>query len=161
LKDDPRARIYLSIHHRSPEYKEKLTPALKLLARWIKEHGIRAACYHSDTYWRRQYKGFGATMTPYDDGRPRESWQKCLARYCPQLFEGRIYKCGPLAYLPMQDAKYHLSDLWRPYLAYQPLDPGCSDEELRAFFAREEEPYCGMCPANPETFALRDPTLRP
>lgn len=68
--------------------------------------------------------------------------------------EGKIWKCGPLAYLPMQNAKHGLSGQWEPYLRYEAIDAGCSDEELRAFLAREEESYCGMCPANPEKFDL-------
>lgn len=160
LRDDPDAILYLSIHHRSAEYLEKIKPALELLSGWVREHGIRAGYYESETFWRRQYRGFGAQMSPFDDGRPRESWERCLSKHCPQLFEGRIWKCAPLAYLPMQAARYSLSDSWRPYLNYQPLAADCSDEELREFFAREDETYCGMCPANSERFELPNPLVR-
>ena len=84
----------------------------------------------------------------------------CPARTCPQLFEGAIWKCAPLAYLPMQDRKYGLSEKWAPYLGYRPLAPDCSDAELAAFFAREDEPACGMCPARPERFAPAFPLPR-
>jgi hypothetical protein len=93
-------------------------------------------------------------MRPYADGRPRESWQRCKAKDCPQLFEAKIWKCSPLAYLRMQHAKVGLSAEWQPYLDYPPLEPGCSDEELREFFGREDEPYCAMCPAEPEPFRI-------
>jgi hypothetical protein len=92
-------------------------------------------------------------MEPFDDRQPRESWANCPAR-CPQLFEGRIWKCAPLAYLGMQDRKYGLSEAWRPYLDYAPLEPGAGDSEVRRFFARREEPQCGMCSARPERFDL-------
>jgi hypothetical protein len=73
------------------------------------------------------------------------------------LLDGAIFKCGPIAYLPMQDAKYKLAAPWRPYLDYQPLAAGCSDAAIAEYFAREEEPICAMCPAAPQRFALPSP----
>jgi hypothetical protein len=57
----------------------------------------------------------------------------------------------------LQHTTYPLSEKWQPYLDYQPLAPGCSDDELAEFLGREEESYCGMCPANPEKFKLPVP----
>jgi hypothetical protein len=154
LSADRNAEVRLSLHHDAPEYREKLAPVLKLLRGWERDHGIRVNYYGSFRQWTRRYRGFGAAMEPFNDGQPRRSWEVCPARNCRQLFEGRIWKCGPIAYLRLQDAKYHLSEQWEPYLRYAPLEPDCADEELREFFAREEEACCGMCPANPEKFAL-------
>jgi len=125
-----------------------------LVKGWERDPGVRVVYYRSFANWTRRYRGHGAAMEPFADGEPRQSWEKCPARICRQLHEGKIWKCGPLAYLPMQDAKHHLSQQWAPYLSYQPLEAGCSDAELLEFLAREEESYCGMCPANPEKFEL-------
>jgi hypothetical protein len=157
LKRDPNACIYLSIHHDGPEYEEKLRPILELLRSWVRDYGIRVEFYQSFKNWTRRYQGSGNTMEPFRDGQPRQSWEHCPAKYCPQLFEGKIWKCAPLAYLKLQDAKYRLSDSWKPYLQYQPLEPGCTDEQLAEFFLCEEEPSCGMCPANPVRFKLPMP----
>lgn len=157
LQRDPDACIYLSIHHDAPEYQAKLNPIFEMLKGWVRDYGIRVEAYMSFKHWTRRYHGIGSTMTPFQDGQPRQSWEHCPARYCPNLFEGKIWKCAPLAYLNLQDAKYHLSDAWKPYLQYQPLDSGCSDEQLTEFFSREEESSCGMCPANPERFKLPMP----
>jgi hypothetical protein len=73
------------------------------------------------------------------------------------LFEGRIYKCAPLAYLKMQKAKYGISPKWDFYLGYEGLDPACSDGELDAFIAKEDEPYCAMCSAHRRPLALTIP----
>ncbi len=154
LSEDRDAQLCLSVHHDAPEYRAKLQPILALVQSWERDLGVRVTYYRSFATWTRRYRGFGAAMEPYADGQPRTSWEKCPARYCRQLHEGKIWKCGPLAYLPMQDAKHHLSAQWDPYLRYEALDAGCSDEQLRAFLAREEESYCGMCPANPEKFDL-------
>lgn len=152
MRDDPNTCLYLSIHQHSAEYLEQLKPVVVLLNQWIEQYGIQVSCYHSYKSWTRRYHGFGSEMEPFADGQPRRSWEHCPAKYCPQLFEGKIWKCAPLAYLKMQNAKYHLSENWRPFLGYRPLESDCPDEELHRFFDREEESYCGMCPANPERF---------
>ena len=128
-----------------------------LLRTWMRRYGINVGLVHSYANWTRRYKGFGAAMAPYDDDDPRLSWEHCPAKYCPQLLDGAIAKCGPIAYLPMQDARYKLAATWRPYLAYQPLAAACSDAALAEFFAREEEPICAMCSASPQRFALPSP----
>jgi hypothetical protein len=92
-------------------------------------------------------------MMPFEDGQQRQSWEICPARDCKQLFDGKIWKCSPIAYLRMQKQKYDLSPKWDPYLAYEPLDPTCSDEDLVAFLSREDEPICSMCSATPRIFA--------
>ena len=61
----------------------------------------------------------------------------------------------------MLQAKYRLSDKWDSYLAYRPLEPGCSDAELRAFAALEDEGACGMCSSRKRLFELPNPLRRP
>lgn len=65
------------------------------------------------------------------------------------------------AYLQLQKNKYGnlLSKNWNPYLKYNPLESNCSNEDINEFFNREEEYVCGMCPANPQTFTKKDPTI--
>jgi len=160
LREHGNATLRLSVHHDGPEYREKLEPVYELLGEWQREHGTQLVVYPSVGQWTRRYKGFGSAMEPYDDRQPRSSWVNCTAKVCPQIFEGRIWKCAALAYLGMQHEKYGLSEAWQPYLGYAPLEPGCTDAELAAFFDREEESYCGMCPAKPERFALPSPIPR-
>jgi hypothetical protein len=160
LQGDANACLYLSVHHDSPEYKKRLRPIRDLLKSWKRQYGIRVEVYSSFKNWTRRYHGSGSAMEPFKDGRWRQSWKQCPARNCPQLFEGSIWKCAPLAYLKLQDTKYGLSDSWKPYLHYQPLAAGCSDSQLDEFFCREEETFCGMCPADPEKIKLPMP-LRP
>ena len=157
LQNDPNACIYLSIHHDSAEYLDRLRPVETLLKNWTDDYGVRVEIHHSFKNWTRRYHGIGSSMEPFKDDQPRRSWENCPARYCPQLFEGAIWKCGPLAYLKLQNAKYRLSESWKPYLHYQPLQPDCSDAQLSEYFDREEEPFCRMCSANPEWFELPMP----
>jgi hypothetical protein len=154
LAKDGRASISVAIHHDSPEYHEHLRPVFDLIARWKRDFRVRIQVDRSFAKWTQRYQGFGAAMQPFEDGSPRSSWQICPARQCKQLFEGKIWKCAPLAYLKLQKAKYPLSAKWDPYLRYEPVDPGCSDRELDLFIAREDEPSCGMCPARPRPLDL-------
>lgn len=157
LAEAGRARLIVSIHHETPAYLARLAPTLALVERWRGEYGIDIGFYRSTERWTRRYHGHGAAMMPFADGDPRSSWTHCPARYCPQLFEGAVWKCAALAYLRMQDGKFGLHDSWQPYLGYEPLRPDCSDAERDEFFSREDEPQCGMCPAQPEVFALPSP----
>lgn len=153
LAEAGNARIAVSIHHGSDAYRRRLAPVIALLRGWAIDHGLNIVLEDSHGQWTRRYTGTGAEMAPFEDDEPRLSWQNCPARYCSQLLDGAIWKCAPLAYLPMQDRKYGLSAKWRPYLDYRPLPSDCPDAELRAFFAREDEPACAMCAARPERFA--------
>lgn len=157
IKRDGNAGIYLSIHHDAPEYRARLEPILALLRDWVRDHGIAVLCTRSYESWTRRYHGYGRQMQPYEDQQPRLSWEHCPAKFGRQLFEGKIWKCAPLAYLKLQQARYGLSERWQPYLQYQPLSPDCSDEQLAAFFHRQEEPHCAMCPAQPARLALALP----
>jgi hypothetical protein len=147
LAGDSRAVISIAIHHDSSEYRERLSPIFRLIEGWQRDFAITVEVANSYANWTRRYEGFGATMRPFEDGAPRASWELCPGRYCKQLFEGKIWKCPPLAYLKMQKAKYNISDKWDFYLRYEPLPPTCSDRELDLFIAKEDEPYCGMCSA--------------
>ena len=150
LKEDSNCSVELSIHHNSPEYQVRLKPILSLLDQWRKD-GIQVEYVKSYANWTRRYHGFGSAMRPFTDNNPRGSWEICPARSC-QLFEGKIWKCSPLAYLRLQDVKYKLSSEWKPYLEYRPLGPECTDQELDAFLNKKEEFYCSMCSTNLEKF---------
>lgn len=157
LRDDGNATISLSVHHDAPEYMEKVRPVLLLLNGWVRDFGLQVVVQMSHQGWTRRYHGFGDTMMPFTQGQQRKSWEICPAKAAPQLFEGKIWKCAPLAYLKLQAEKYALSESWNPYLRYQPLTPDCSDVQLAQFLGREDESFCSMCPAEPVRFKLPIP----
>ena len=160
MKAHPNARLALSIHHDDPAYRAKLEPVIELLKGRVREHGIRVYLVPSHRNWTRRYKGFGSEMEPYDDAQPRASWEACPARLCVQLFEGKLWKCGPIAYLRLQHERHGLSSKWDRYLAYEPLEPDCDMETLFAFLSQQDEACCNMCPAKPEKFKLPVPLRR-
>lgn len=160
LAADGRSSISIAVHHDSAEYRERLRPTFDLVECWRRDFAVKINIDQSFANWTRRYEGFGAAMQPFDDGTPRASWEICPARFAKQLFEGKIWKCAPLAYLKLQKTKYGLSDKWNFYLGYKPLEPTCNDQELGEFMVREDEPYCGMCSARPRHLDLPIPIRR-
>jgi hypothetical protein len=149
MREVGKMHMDISVHHGSPEWAQMIAPTMTMVDDWVQTYGIQVRIRESHKHWRLQYQGHGADMQPFEDGDPAASYAICPAKECPQIFEGALWKCPPLAYLPMQNEKYQLSEKWAPYLAYEPLQPGCSDAELQAFLQKEVEPVCGMCPATP------------
>lgn len=103
------------------------------------------------TLWEKVYHGYGRDMKPFNDGDPQKSWEICTAK-CPQLYNGRIHKCGRLTFLPLVKEKIGLSEEWNHYLTYEGLKPTCSETELKTFFNLGAESHCGMCPAEKTSF---------
>lgn len=157
LAEDGNARIELSVHSDDESYLKRVLPAIGLMHQWQKAHGTLIHIGKSFRHWHRRYLGEGAAMQPFDDGDARASWEDCPARYCVQMHEGAIWKCPQIAYLAQQDAKVGLGAAWDPYRGYVPLRPDCSDADLAAFLAREDEVICGMCPAHRRIFAPGSP----
>ena len=161
---DTNFRLSISIHGSSDniEYKKRMKKNLDVVNRWIGEYKTKVSMEPSVGNWRKIYKGFGTTSEPYEDGNQEESWDNCHCEQdCFQLHEKNLYKCPPIAYLPLQKKKYGslLSEKWDPYLKYIPLTPDCSDDEIVEFFNRKCESVCGMCPKNVITFKKNDPLL--
>jgi hypothetical protein len=142
------ARLVMSQHHESPGYQEKYQQAVELMTRWRKEWGVEIQIVPSVASWRMLYRGQGEHIRPYDDGSPERSFACCrMKNQCRNLFEFQLYKCCVLTYLKLLSRTVRLDDQWRRYVAYQPLNPSCTDEELRAWLDQGAIPECGMCPA--------------
>jgi hypothetical protein len=148
-----KAVVSLSIHHGGAEYAQAISENLQLLKGWEKDHGVGLTISKSWDSWTRRHHGVGAQVMPFTDGNQRASWENCRARYCKQLFEGKIWKCSPQAYFQVHTRKFNIDrEAWRLFIEHKPLSPGCSEAELKDFFSVEDEPVCSLCPANPERF---------
>lgn len=160
---DTDTSLSISIHSDgsiSPKYQEKISKALDLARKWQEANGIELHVGDSLNEWVRGYKGFGSEIMPFEDNNAQRSWDNCVTgQQCFQLFEDCLWKCAPLAYLRLQDRRFHLSDEWKPYLQYQPLSPDCTDDEIIEFFNRKAESVCSMCPSDPQNFTKMNPLL--
>lgn len=161
LADCGNARLAVSVHHDSSAYQQRIQPILALIDRWRSDHGIAVTVTQSHKFWTRRFLGFGDSMAPFEDRDPRGSWEICPARDCKQLFDGKLWKCAPIAYLNLQNQKFNLSEKWNSYTNYEPLESTCEDSELYEFITREEENICSMCSSKRREFELSDPMLSP
>ena len=157
LKTIGNAELHVSKHYNSREYELRFQGVEDLLQEWKRQHGISIVINDSFSNWTRRYLDVNGSPKPFWDGNPRQSWGICPGKTCVQLHEGKLWKCAPLAYLPMVKRKIGLSPEWDFYLTYQPLDAGCSSGELDEFLAGRVEAFCGMCPASRRPFQKNNP----
>lgn len=150
-------RLDISVHHDGEEYTEKLQPVREMLDSWKAKHNFRLNYRPSAPKWRTTFEGYGSGMVPWHDENPEASYNVCVSKHCPQIFEGKIFKCPQLAYLRLMDKKFDLIEEWEKYLSYRPLYPSCSEEELHYFFKTKAEPACAMCPAHQRLFQIPNP----
>ncbi len=151
---ETRAILVISIHSRRAAYQRRVQPMLQLARARCRELGIDLELRRSWDNWYRTYRGSGRDMLPFAAGDPRASWANCENKICFTLHQGALWKCPPLAYLPMVARLFQLErkSEWRPYLAYEPLRLGSSEREIAAFFSRKAESCCGMCPTRFDYF---------
>lgn len=163
--------LHISYHGPGKKYDEKWKSIVALANEWQHKFGITVyrreengdePSWSTDPpeQWSRMFNGFGEYLTPYKDNDPESSWANCpTGQNCFQLLDGNIYKCAPIAYLPLAAKKYKLSSDWNQYLAYQPLTPDCTLTDIRNFFDRGAESVCSMCPTEPIVFQKKDPLI--
>ena len=149
--------LCVSIHHDSPTYTKKMLEIIKLVDEWQKQYDFKIFYRNSKEQWTKRYHGTGNSILPFSDDDPATSWKICPAKICTTIFEGCLWKCPPLAYLPLLAKKYKLPKIWKPYLAYEPLSPNCSDESLETFLKLREESFCKMCPAKTIPLKINNP----
>ena len=150
-------KVQVSFHSSEPAYLEKMQPVLTVIGQWVKEHNIYVTI-EDHRQFKRNYHGIGASMLPFNDENPRQSWEICLASQCLNLFKGRLWKCSPIAHLKTIATKFNLDlkEEWKPYLEYDGLDINSSEAEIRAFLDREDESICGMCPAKSQNLYYKN-----
>ena len=141
--------LWISLHSDDPTYKKVIRKKLKILENWTREYKFSWGCNSDHKHWSLIYKGYGNTIEPFEDNDQEGSWNNCFMEgKCFQLHEGKIWKCPPIAYLPLMAKKYNISEKWDPYLKYEPLTKDATDVEVENFFKRTSESVCKMCPAN-------------
>jgi len=175
---DNKIVLKLTEHSNEKEYLDKLNPLKKILKGWSDE-GLDYRSYDytegmkfsSDAMalgggridnhgiWRKQYKGHGITMRPFEDKEPRKSWEICQSTWFNggvqliNLYENKLWKCPHIAYLKDTLTKFGLQThpKWKPYLKYKPLSGDVTFEEMVNWMRQEEEDICNMCPAYDDT----------
>ena len=155
--------IEVSVHSHDEEYLNLLKKSLDIISKWKDKYNFTLDLWEGYENWYLTYKGFGTTMVPFEDNDPQTSWNACTSKFFTNLYEGKLWKCPQITYLPLQKKKYgdSFSKKWDPYLKYVPLSPECTNEELLEFFERKEESICSMCPKNRIFFKKKNPLHPP
>lgn len=143
--------LYLTFHADDQNYLRKIMPIARTWSELSRVHGFRFEVGEGREVWLKSYKGSGISMSPYNEGIPRASWEACISRFCSQLHQNRIWKCPCLAYLNTISERFGLCQRpeWQPYLEYKGIGLDASDHELQLFLDLQDEPFCNMCPATP------------
>jgi len=158
--------LVITFHSKNKVYKAKFKKELQFLQTWGKAKLIKETWFrkvynikkveveirYMSGHWYKTYKGNGINAVPYTDNNPSKSWENCISKDSMQLYNGNLFKCGPIAYLNDFLDKYGLKNKseWKSYSKYKGLTPNCTDNELNKFLKRKDEFICNMCPANPE-----------
>lgn len=138
--------LTISLHTlRSTQQEAALNDALALAYQYMTK-GLRLRINDCTSQWRKPYRGEGASIAPFADGDPEQSFQ-CCDNYCRTLHQGKLWKCPSLAYLPLIVDQLETRRLWEPYLQYEPLAIDASDAEIAAFIKGDSQ-FCDMCPSS-------------
>jgi len=143
-------RLEVSIHsHDDPVYTARSGGPIATLKEQAAAHGVVMTTRDAKTLFHVTYRGYGPTMRPFEDEDPRRSWEVCQNKRCITLWQGRLWKCPPIAFLRLVLERHDLTGCaaWQPYLEYQGVPPTAGDAAISRVFAQTEEDICGMCPA--------------
>ena len=143
-------RVRVSVHSLEPAFLDRLKPVRDKLKHWRAKYTLDFEFADAVTTWTWPYKHIDGKIHPYADNNQTKSWDKCVGKWCKQIYKGKIYKCQLTAYL--QDVIDKLDDSFLPYLNYTPISHTATPEEMAEFFSRKDEWVCAACPANPQKF---------
>lgn len=152
--------LTITKHSNDPDYNKIYNKSIESII----QSGVKFRIHDASNYWLKMYDGYGSSIEPICNDNYKESWDNCPGGQNNfTLNDFKIYKCAPLAYLPLQKQKYgnKLSHKWDPYLQYKPLLPTDSDMMIIDFFDMKEEPVCSMCPNQCKLFDKISPLHSP
>lgn len=166
LKEIGHSVLTVSFHEPTKQYSQKVKDFLLTRYRW--RESTVSGWLETDNYFHLNLRDAAQFMTPvrgtYGQVKPHhsdpaEAFSICCFGNSFNLFQGNLYKCGPLQYLPrmLQDWAQSQDSDWQFYLNYRSLSPDCTDQELMDFFSTVDshEPYCSMCPGKNDRSADR------
>ncbi len=152
--------LIVSSHHASEEFQRRFAPIRELVGEWRETYGVKVQLIEAERNWSRRYDADDQAIR-FHEGDARKAWKACTGKYCTQLHDGRLWKCAPAAYFELVTRTRRTDESARALFGgYVPLDPSVGDAELEAFFAREEEDICRLCPERPVRFELPMPLGR-
>ena len=125
--------------------------------RWLADNEFRFQINRPTTFMKSFLNDY-ADMKPHNN-TPTDAFEICVAKRCPFLFEGKLFKCSTAGLTPWILERFNNpnSDLWEPYLNAG-LSHDCSDYELEKFLKNFGKPHaiCRQCPSKYDQGSLLD-----
>ena len=94
-------KLTSSLHPLRNKRQEALINDALTLAYQFQKKGLRLHVSQNQAGWLKLYQGDGKNIPPFNDNRPDKSNKCCMCFECKTLHQGKLWKCPPLAYLPM------------------------------------------------------------
>ncbi len=137
--------------------KHKLMTAIKTFGPWtiqkdpddvcfllLENKGVSIRCVQYGQF-RSPAKGFGKNLRPWNS-KTGNNIKICGNPTDPIMYDGRLYKCSPLANLKDTLSYHNIDhiDEWQPYLTYKGVGP---DDDVQAFVDNigKSSWMCSMC----------------
>ena len=123
--------------------------------RWSTDNDFKFQI-NTPTTFSKSFIGDYDNMKPHNNA-PADAFEICVAKRCPFLFNGRLYKCSTVGLTPWILEKHNNPNqkLWEPYLD-KGLGVDCTDFELKKFLNNFGKPHaiCRQCPSKFDTDSL-------
>lgn len=123
--------------------------------RWSTSNNFRFQINCPDVFIKT-YRNSYVNMLPYESD-PVQSFDLCIQKTCPLLYQGRIYKCSTQALLSDTLHKVGKPNYaqWEPYL-HTGISPESEIAEIEKFINNFGKPHsmCKMCPTVDDQEAL-------
>ena len=154
-----RCVLDVSSHHNDEDYQRKFEPVRELCKDWKERYKLDIRITPAERRWSRRYN-YSKGKIEFLDGEPRAAWEACEGKKCKQIYDGKLWKCAPIAYFGLAAERNYIDERWhRLAESYVALDADCSDDVLAAFVAKEHEEICRLCPSHLERFDLPNPMI--
>ena len=125
--------------------------------RWSTKNNFKFQI-NSPTTFLRSFIGDYHNMKPHKND-PEDAFEICVAKRCPFLFNGQLFKCSTAGLTPWILERFGNpnKELWQRYVGTG-LNPDCSDGQLRRFLNNFGKPHaiCRQCPSKKDTDSLID-----
>jgi len=125
--------------------------------RWSTKNNFKFQI-NAPTTFLRSFIGDYQNMKPHNND-PADAFEICVAKRCPFLFNGQLFKCSTSGLTPWILERFGNpnKELWQRYVGTG-LSPDCSDGQLRRFLNNFGKPHaiCRQCPSKEDTDSLID-----
>ena len=113
---------------------------------------------NTPTTFLTSFVGDYTNMSPHSSD-PKEAFDICVAKRCPFMFNGQLFKCSTAGLTPwiLERHGNPNRELWQRYVGTG-LDPDCSDTDLKRFLNNFGKPHsiCRQCPSKKDKSSLID-----